>query len=233
MFDLRVEVVAIEGFCDMPHKVGDFFEVRSGRLSVPTGQAVCIWALSALLPILPAKERASAEPNDWLPRTQLLSCPDPNGRVIWRITQLPQGGARDAAAVVAAGATASAPVRTFGRLAVQPAECINCGACVAICPHQPVRVRLPGPAVCVQCGVARCLPACPHGALRRDADGRTVIVETALCQGCGACVAACPFAAIAVAGGKAYVCDMCGGAGGAPLCAAACPSGAIRLIRGI
>ena len=228
MFDLRVEVAAIEGFCDMPHRVGDYFEVRSGRLYVPPGQYVCIWALSALMPALPAKERTISEANDWLPRVELLSCPDPNGRVIWRITQIPQGGTTDTHAqpqpVVA---------KPIGRLAVQRELCIQCGACVAICPHHPARVRLPGPLVCVQCGVAKCIPACPHGALRRGVDGRVIEVETAACTGCGACVVACPFGAIEVVGDKALVCDLCRTTGAEPLCAAACPSGTITLVRGI
>lgn len=224
MYDLRVEVAAIHGFCDMPHRVGDFFEVRSGRLHIPDGKYVCLWALSALLPVLPAKERKIAEANDWLPRVEYFSCPDPNGRVIWKITQVPQDGALPA----------ETPAGTsIGRLAIQPRLCTECGACVAACPQSPSRVRLPGPVVCCQCGVAKCIPACSRGALTRGADGRVVLVDATRCDGCGDCLAACPYQAIEVVGGKAVLCDLCQQVGEDPRCVAACPAGALTLVRGI
>ena len=86
MKTLIVRVKRIEGVCDT-HKVGDCFRLEGGRLGFPEGNKhVCIYALSSLLPMLPAKQRKIEEPNDWLPKTFEVECPDPKGRVIWEIT---------------------------------------------------------------------------------------------------------------------------------------------------
>lgn len=86
MKNLVVRVRDVEGACDT-HKVGDCFKLEGGRISFPEeNKHVCIYALSSLLPLLPAKQRATEEPDDWLPSTSKVECPDPKGRVIWEIT---------------------------------------------------------------------------------------------------------------------------------------------------
>lgn len=86
MKTLVVKVKAINGKCDT-HKVGDCFRLEGGRLSLPEqNKHVCIYALSSLLPLLPAKQRELNEPNDWLQEASQVECPDPRGRVIWEIT---------------------------------------------------------------------------------------------------------------------------------------------------
>lgn len=86
MKNLIVTVKAIGGVCDT-HKVGDCFRLEGGRLSFPgENKHVCIYALSSLLPLLPAKQRNINEPEDWLPTVQLVECPDPKGRVIFEIS---------------------------------------------------------------------------------------------------------------------------------------------------
>jgi len=83
---LIVKVKAIKGHCDT-HKVGDCFELEGGKLSLPgQNKFVCIYALSSLLPLLPAKQRKIDEPDDWLLEVFEVECPDPKGRVIWEIT---------------------------------------------------------------------------------------------------------------------------------------------------
>ena len=47
---------------------------------------ICIYALSSLLPLLPAKQRNIDEKDDWLPEVFEIECPDPQGRVIWEIS---------------------------------------------------------------------------------------------------------------------------------------------------
>ena len=39
MYDLRIVVEEIKGFCDLPMEVGDYFEVHAGRIIVPPGTA--------------------------------------------------------------------------------------------------------------------------------------------------------------------------------------------------
>jgi len=86
MKTLIMKVKAIEGHCDT-HKVGDRFRLDGGKLSLPgENKHVCIYALSSLLPLLPAKQRKVDEPGDWLPNVSEIECPDPKGRVIWEIT---------------------------------------------------------------------------------------------------------------------------------------------------
>jgi uncharacterized repeat protein (TIGR04076 family) len=86
MKTLIMRVKAIDGNCDT-HKVGDSFRLEGGKLSFPKeNQHVCIYALSSLLPLLPAKQRSINEPDDWLPSVHEVVCPDPKGQVTWEIT---------------------------------------------------------------------------------------------------------------------------------------------------
>jgi uncharacterized repeat protein (TIGR04076 family) len=86
--DLRVTVVAIEGRSVCGLRVGDWFEVtESSRVRIPPGKHFCLFALAAVLPLLPAKMRA-LDPNDWLSQDSLVACPDPDERVIMCIERL-------------------------------------------------------------------------------------------------------------------------------------------------
>ena len=88
LYDLRVTVHAIEGRSVCGLEVGDYFEVtESNRLRLPDGKHFCIYALSAVLPLLAAKQRELAE-NDWLERDTLVACPDPDERLIMRIERI-------------------------------------------------------------------------------------------------------------------------------------------------
>jgi uncharacterized repeat protein (TIGR04076 family) len=83
--NLRVTVEAIEGRSVCGLQVGDYFEVtESSRLRIPDGKHFCLFALAAVLPLLPAKMRA-LDPADWLTQDSLVACPDPDERVILRI----------------------------------------------------------------------------------------------------------------------------------------------------
>ena len=86
--DLRVTVVAIEGRSVCGLRVGDWFEVsESSRVRIPPGRHFCLYALAAVLPLLPAKMRA-LDPDDWLSRDNLVACPDPDERVLMRIERI-------------------------------------------------------------------------------------------------------------------------------------------------
>jgi uncharacterized repeat protein (TIGR04076 family) len=78
LFDLRVEVVAPPGtrlWCGA--KVGDYFELRGEMLHLPPGQGISIYSLAAVLPLLAAKQRATAAA-DWMSTDAEIACPDPN-----------------------------------------------------------------------------------------------------------------------------------------------------------
>ena len=88
IYDLRVTVEAIEGRSVCGMVVGDYFELtESSKLRVPAGKYFCIYALSAVLPLLAAKQRQLAA-NDWLERDSLVVCPDPDERLIMRIERI-------------------------------------------------------------------------------------------------------------------------------------------------
>ena len=85
--DLKVEVVAPPGakiYCGA--RPGDFFELKGEMLFLPPGQGFSIYSLSALLPLLPAKQR-NTHPNDWMSTDAEVACPDPNCPTRFRITR--------------------------------------------------------------------------------------------------------------------------------------------------
>jgi uncharacterized repeat protein (TIGR04076 family) len=88
LYDLKVEIVAPDGakiWCGA--KPGDHFELRGEMLHLPPGQGFSIYSLAALLPLLPAKQRAT-DPNDWMSTDAEIACPDPNCPSRLRITRL-------------------------------------------------------------------------------------------------------------------------------------------------
>jgi len=88
LFDIRVTVERIEGRSVCGLAVGDYFEVtESSRLRLPAGRHFCIYALSAILPLLPAKQRRLAA-DDFLEQETLVACPDPDERLIMRIERI-------------------------------------------------------------------------------------------------------------------------------------------------
>jgi uncharacterized repeat protein (TIGR04076 family) len=88
LYDLRVTVERIEGRSVCGLQVGDYFELtESSRLRIPEGKHFCVYALQAVLPLLPAKQR-QLPAEDWLEQDSLVCCPDPDERVIMRIERI-------------------------------------------------------------------------------------------------------------------------------------------------
>jgi len=89
VYELKITVKKVMGVCtaDPPMKTGDYFIVSDGDIHIPEGGYICLWALQSLMPLIPAKEReiAEASDEDWLWRVDHAQCPDPKGRVIFRI----------------------------------------------------------------------------------------------------------------------------------------------------
>jgi uncharacterized repeat protein (TIGR04076 family) len=84
--DLRVVVEKVRGKCTSGMRPGDSFILRSGRLYIPAGRHFCLYALHAVLPLLPAKQRP-LEDGDWLKEDSHVICPDPVGNVIMRVEE--------------------------------------------------------------------------------------------------------------------------------------------------
>jgi len=217
MYDLRIVVEEIKGFCDLPMKPGDYFEVKGGRIILPPGKHICLWALQSLMPFLPLKQRKIQEENDWVPYTKRISCPDPNGRVIYRIDVI--------------GDKTSEHEIVRERMLVDESKCIGCKECEIVCKKQAILIepkKLRGtfsPKVCRQCGNATCINVCPNHALSKDPVTKAVRVDFELCIGCGLCSKACPFEAISFdRNKKVRICNLCDGE---PSCVHKCPTGAI------
>lgn len=88
LYDLRITVEAIHGRSVCGLQVGDTFDLtESSKLRIPPGKHFCIYALSAVLPLLAAKQRQLAA-GDWLERDSLVACPDPDERLIMKIERI-------------------------------------------------------------------------------------------------------------------------------------------------
>lgn len=87
LYDLKVEVVKPRGKMVCNHKVGDHFKVSGENLIFSKDQKFSMYALSAILPFLPAKQRKTDE-NDWITTDTDIACPDPNCGAIFRITRI-------------------------------------------------------------------------------------------------------------------------------------------------
>lgn len=86
LYDLRVEVLQGDKPLVCYHKIGDYFDISGENIIMPANQSFSMYALSALLPLLPAKQRMTDE-NDWMTTDTDIACPDPNCGGIFRITR--------------------------------------------------------------------------------------------------------------------------------------------------
>lgn len=87
LYDLEVEVVAGETPMVCSHTVGDRFRVEGENLKGFPESGFSMYALAALLPLLPAKQRVT-DSNDWMDSDDLIACPDPNCGGRFKITRL-------------------------------------------------------------------------------------------------------------------------------------------------
>lgn len=87
LFDLKVEVVPGDKPFVCSHHVGDSFLVEGENLVFPEGARVSQYALAAILPVLPAKQRPCS-PADWMATDALIACPDPNCGARFKITRV-------------------------------------------------------------------------------------------------------------------------------------------------
>jgi uncharacterized repeat protein (TIGR04076 family) len=67
------------------HVEGESFRVEGEALVFPAETRVSMYALAALLPLLPAKQRV-ADPDDWMATDSEIACPDPHCGGRFRVT---------------------------------------------------------------------------------------------------------------------------------------------------
>ncbi|MBI3734092.1 MAG: TIGR04076 family protein [Chloroflexi bacterium] len=87
LYDLAVVVEAISGHCTCAMREGDVVYLRGGKVSLPDGGDFCLYALQAVIPLLPAKQRLN-HPADWMETDARATCPDPACGLIMRIDRL-------------------------------------------------------------------------------------------------------------------------------------------------
>jgi carbon-monoxide dehydrogenase iron sulfur subunit len=86
MAKIKISVERIDGYCNLPVQVGDYFYVEDSKLSIPEGKFVCIWALQSMMPIFPILEvKERLEDGHWVKKVKNFSCPDPEGLVKFRL----------------------------------------------------------------------------------------------------------------------------------------------------
>ncbi|CAN2039452.1 anaerobic carbon-monoxide dehydrogenase iron sulfur subunit [Candidatus Magnetomoraceae bacterium gMMP-15] len=92
------------------------------------------------------------------------------------------------------------------------------------------------PNKCRHCDPSPCQQICPTGAIYRDADTESVLIEVTKCISCGMCAMVCPFSTISfykvsnLNKSTAYKCDNCisrQNKGEEPACVDACKTGAL------
>lgn len=77
LYDLRVETVLDGRTPVCRHVEGEHFRVQGENLVFDEGARVSMYALAALLPLLPAKQRLT-DPADWMSTDAEIACPDPH-----------------------------------------------------------------------------------------------------------------------------------------------------------
>lgn len=86
MAKIKVSVEKIDGYCNLPVQVGDYFYVEDSKLYVPEGKFVCIWALQSMMPVFPILSvRDSLKKGHWVRKVKNFTCPDPEGLVQFRL----------------------------------------------------------------------------------------------------------------------------------------------------
>jgi len=86
MSKIKVSVERIDGYCNLPMHVGDYFFVENSKLIIPAGKHICIWALQSMMPIFPILTvKDKLEEGHWVGKVKTFSCPDPKGLVQYRL----------------------------------------------------------------------------------------------------------------------------------------------------
>jgi uncharacterized repeat protein (TIGR04076 family) len=86
LYDLRIETILQGRVPVCRHIEGDVFTVEGENLVFQKGQRVSMYALAALLPLLPAKQRETPS-QDWMSSDAEVACPDPHCGGRFRITR--------------------------------------------------------------------------------------------------------------------------------------------------
>jgi uncharacterized repeat protein (TIGR04076 family) len=88
MYDIKLTVKSIKGYCSAGYKIGDYFFVKDGVvIEMGNMKGLCMYALPALLPYLTAYCRQTPE-DDWINRKKELQCADNDNAVIFALERV-------------------------------------------------------------------------------------------------------------------------------------------------
>jgi len=84
LYDLEVSVMGNPEAFVCNHVLDRAFNVVGENIVFEKDQEFSLYALAALLPLLPAKQRHT-HPNDWMTTDEYIACPDPYCEARFRI----------------------------------------------------------------------------------------------------------------------------------------------------
>lgn len=87
LYDLRIDVIEGERPMTCGHHLGEAFLVEGEDLVFPIDSRFSMYALSALIPLLPAKQRVT-DAHDWMSSDDEVACPDPHCGARFRIVRM-------------------------------------------------------------------------------------------------------------------------------------------------
>lgn len=87
LYDLKVETIEGDKPFVCSHQVGEAFELRGENLYFKTDRPFSLYALAALLPLLPAKQRPLHQ-FDWMATDHIIACPDPHCGARFKISRI-------------------------------------------------------------------------------------------------------------------------------------------------
>lgn len=87
IYDLRVEVIEGDKPFVCSHRIGPAFEVRGENIHFIGEEPFSMYAMAAILPLLPAKQRPLNQ-FDWMATDHIIACPDPHCGAQFKISRI-------------------------------------------------------------------------------------------------------------------------------------------------
>jgi uncharacterized repeat protein (TIGR04076 family) len=87
IYDLRVEVIESDKPFVCSHRTGPAFEVRGENIHFINQEPFSMYALAAIIPLLPAKQRPLNQ-FDWMATDHVIACPDPHCGALFKISRI-------------------------------------------------------------------------------------------------------------------------------------------------
>jgi uncharacterized repeat protein (TIGR04076 family) len=87
LYDLEISVAGDPDTFVCSHQTGLAFRVVGENLVFPENRPFSLYALAALMPLLPVKQRRTPD-NDWVSSDDYVRCPDPHCGAQFRIARV-------------------------------------------------------------------------------------------------------------------------------------------------